>query len=129
VDEILLAGNRAALTRQLLTFSRKQVAEPRVISLNDVVADARKMLSRLIGDDVEIVTNLDAGAGSVVADSSQINQVLMNLAINARDAMPGGGRIIVETSNTDLDEGYAAQHAGVKAGPYVLLSIADTERG
>jgi CheY-like chemotaxis protein len=130
VDEILLAGNRAAaLTRQLLTFSRKQVAEPRVISLNDVVADARKMLSRLIGDDVEIVTNLDAGAGSVVADSSQINQVLMNLAINARDAMPGGGRIIVETSNTDLDEGYAAQHAGVEAGPYVLLSIADTGAG
>jgi PAS domain S-box-containing protein len=130
VDEILLAGNRAAaLTQQLLTFSRKQVAEPRVISLNDVVADARKMLSRLIGDDVEIVTNLDAGAGSVVADSSQINQVLMNLAINARDAMPGGGRIIVETSNTDLDEGYAAQHAGVEAGPYVLLSITDTGAG
>jgi PAS domain S-box-containing protein len=130
VDEILLAGNRAAaLTRQLLTFSRKQVAEPSVISLNDVVADARKMLSRLIGDDVEIVTNLDADAGSVLADSSQINQVLMNLAINARDAMPGGGRIIVETSNTDLDEGYAAQHAGVEAGPYVLLSIADTGAG
>jgi two-component system cell cycle sensor histidine kinase/response regulator CckA len=94
-----------------------------------VVADARKMLSRLIGDDVEIITHLDAGLGSVVADSSQMNQVLMNLAINARDAMPDGGRIIMETMNTDLDEGYAAQHAGVEAGPYVLLSITDTGAG
>jgi CheY-like chemotaxis protein len=130
VEEVLLAGNRAAaLTHQLLTFSRKQVAEPRVISLNDVVADARKMLSRLIGDDVQIISHLEAGAGSVVADPSQMNQVLMNLAINARDAMPGGGRIIMETSNADLDESYAAQHAGVKAGPYVLLSITDTGAG
>jgi PAS domain S-box-containing protein len=130
VDEILLAGHRAAaLTRQLLAFSRKQVAEPRVISLNDVVADARNMLSRLIGDDVEIVTHLDAGLGFVVADSSQMNQVLMNLAINARDAMPDGGRILMETSNADLDEGYAAQHAGVEAGPYVLLSVTDTGAG
>jgi len=130
VDEILLAGHRAAaLTRQLLAFSRKQVAEPCVISLNDVVADARKMLSRLIGDDVEIITHLDADLGSVVADPSQMNQVLMNLAVNARDAMPDGGRIIMETMNTDIDEGYAAQHAGVKAGPYVLLSITDTGAG
>jgi PAS domain S-box-containing protein len=130
VDEILLAGERAAaLTRQLLAFSRKQVADPRVISLNDVVVDARKMLARLIGDDVEIITHLDAGLGWVVADSSQMNQVLMNLAINARDAMPDGGRIVMETSNTDLDEGYAAQHAGVEAGPFVLLSIADTGAG
>ena len=130
VDEILLAGNRAAtLTQQLLAFSRKQVAEPRVISLNDVVAEAGKMLSRLIGDDIEIVTHFDAGLGSVVADPSQMNQVLMNMAINARDAMPKGGRIIIGTSNTDLDEGYAAQHAGVAAGPYVLLSITDTGAG
>jgi PAS domain S-box-containing protein len=130
VEEILLAGHRAAaLTRQLLAFSRKQVAEPRVISLNDVVADARKMLSRLIGDDVEIITHLDADLGSVVADSSQMNQVLMNLAINARDAMPDGGRIVMETMNTDIDKGYAAQHAGVEAGPYVLLSITDTGAG
>ena len=130
VEEILLAGHRAAaLTRQLLAFSRKQVAEPRVISLNDVVADARKMLSRLIGDDVEIITHLDADLGSVVADSSQMNQVLMNLAINARDAMPDGGRIIMETMNADIDRGYAAQHAGVEAGPYVLLSITDTGAG
>ena len=130
VDEILLAGNRAAaLTQQLLAFSRKQVAAPRVISLNDVVAEAGKMLSRLIGDDIEIVAHFDPGLGSVVADPSQMNQVLMNMAINARDAMPGGGRIIIETSNTDLDEGYAAQHAGVAAGPYVLLSITDTGAG
>jgi PAS domain S-box-containing protein len=130
VEEILLAGNRAAaLTQQLLAFSRKQVAEPRVISLNDVVADAGKMLSRLIGDDIEIVTHSDPGLGSVVADPSQMNQVLMNLAINARDAMPEGGRIIIETSNTDLDQGYAAQHAGVEPGPYVLLSITDTGVG
>ena len=130
VDEILLAGNRAAaLTQQLLAFSRKQVAEPRVISLNDVVAEAAKMLSRLIGDDIEIVAHFDPGLGSVVADPSQMNQVLMNMAINARDAMPDGGRIIIETSNTDLDEGYAAQHAGVAAGPYVLLSITDTGAG
>ena len=130
LDEILLAGKRAAtLTQQLLAFSRKQVAEPRVISLNDVVAEAGKMLSRLIGDDIEIVTHFDAGLGSVVADPSQMNQVLMNMAINARDAMPKGGRIIIGTSNTDLDEGYAAQHAGVAAGPYVLLSITDTGAG
>ena len=130
VDEILLAGQRAAaLTRQLLAFGRKQVAEPRTVSLNDVVADALKMLSRLIGEDVEIITHLDAGLGAVVADPSQMNQILMNLAINARDAMPDGGRILVETSNTDLDEGYAAQHAGVDAGPYVLLSITDTGVG
>lgn len=130
VDEILLAGNRAAaLTQQLLAFSRKQVAAPRVISLNDVVAEAGKMLSRLIGDDIEIVTHFDRGLGSVVADPSQMNQVLMNMAINARDAMPDGGRIIIETSNTDLDESYAAQHAGVATGPYVLLSITDTGAG
>jgi PAS domain S-box-containing protein len=130
LDEILLAGNRAAtLTQQLLAFSRKQVAEPRVISLNDVVAEAGKMLSRLIGDDIEIVTHFDPGLGSVVADPSQMNQVLMNMAINARDAMPHGGRIIIGTSNIDLDEGYAAQHAGVAAGPYVLLSITDTGAG
>jgi len=130
VGEILLAGNRAAtLTQRLLAFSRKQVAEPRVISLNDVVAEAGKMLFRLIGDDIEIVTHFDAGLGSVVADPSQMSQVLMNLAINARDAMPDGGRIIIETSNTDLDESYAARHAGVEPGPYVLLSITDTGVG
>jgi CheY-like chemotaxis protein len=130
VDEILLAGNRAAtLTQQLLTFSRKQVAEPRVVSLNDIVAEARKMLSRLIGDDIEIVAQLDPGVGSVVVDPSQMNQVLVNMAVNARDAMPDGGRIIIETSNVDLDEGYAAQHAGVEAGQYVLLSVTDTGVG
>jgi len=91
VEEILLAAIGGGAHPPLLAFSRKQVAEPRVISLNDVVADARKMLSRLIGDDVEIITHLDADLGSVVADSSQMNQVLMNLAINARDAMPDAG--------------------------------------
>jgi PAS domain S-box-containing protein len=130
VDEILLAGNRAAtLTQQLLAFSRKQVAEPRVISLNDVVAEARKMLSRLIGDDVEIITHLDPNLGPVMVDPSQMNQVLVNMAINARDAMPDGGRIIIETLNTDLGDHYAAQHAGVEPGPYVLLSITDTGIG
>jgi PAS domain S-box-containing protein len=130
VDEILLAGNRAAtLTQQLLAFSRKQVAEPRVISLNDVVAEARKMLSRLIGDDVEIITHLDPNLGSVMVDPSQMNQVLVNMAINARDAMPDGGRIIIETLNTDLGDHYAAKHAGVEPGPYVLLSITDTGIG
>ncbi len=130
VGEILLAGNRAAaLTQQLLAFSKKQVAEPRVISLNDVIADSRKMLSRLIGDNIEIITHFAPDLGSVVADSSQMNQVLMNLAINARDAMPDGGRIVIETLNADLDEGYATQHAGVEPGPYVLLSITDRGAG
>jgi PAS domain S-box-containing protein len=130
VEEILLAGNRAAtLTQQLLAFSRKQVAEPRVISLNDIVGEAAKMLCRLIGGDIEIITRLDARLGSVVVDPSQVNQVLMNLAINARDAMPNGGQIIIETSNIDIDEGYAGQHAGVEAGPHVLLSITDTGAG
>jgi CheY-like chemotaxis protein len=87
------------------------------------------MLSRLIGEDIEIITRLDPSLGSVMADPSQMNQVLMNLAVNARDAMPEGGRIVIETLNTDLDEGYAAQHASVRAGPYVLLSITDTGAG
>jgi len=130
VDEILLAGNRAAtLTQQLLTFSRKQVAEPRVISLNDVVAEARKMLSRVIGEDIQIIAHFDPDLGSVVIDPSQMNQVLVNMAINARDAMPDGGRITIETSNIDLDEGYAAHHAGMKPGPYVLLTVTDTGVG
>lgn len=116
----------ASITRQLLAFSRKQVLEPAVLDLNGVVADLAKMLPRLLGEDVHLVFAPDTRLGRISADRGQMEQVVMNLAVNARDAMPKGGRLLIETSNVELDAGYGANH-GIKleAGPYVMLAVTD----
>jgi PAS domain S-box-containing protein len=130
VEEIRKAASRAAsLTSQLLAFSRRQVLQPKVLDLNAVVSDTGKMLRRLIGEDIELVTILDSEAGRVKADPHQIEQVLMNLAVNARDAMPDGGQLIIETMNVELDEEYAGQHISIRPGPYVMLAVSDTGDG
>ena len=130
IDEIVAAADRgAALVRQLMAFSRKQVVRPVVGDLNGVVVEITPMLKRLIGEHVHLEAGLGAGIGRVLADPGQLEQVLVNLATNARDAMPGGGRLTVETSNVQLDEVYASQHAGVTPGRYVLLAVSDTGSG
>ena len=130
VEEIKKAGDRAAsLTRQLLAFSRKQVLQPKVLNLNVVVSDMEKMLQRLIGEHIELRTVLASDIGSVKADPGQIEQVIMNLAVNARDAMPHGGNLIIETENIYLNEGYATRHIAVKPGAYVMLAVSDTGEG
>ena len=116
-EEILKAADRAgALTNQLLAFSRRQVMQPRVINLNAVIGQTEKMLRRLIGEDVELVMSLDANAGNIKADPNHIEQAIVNLAVNSRDAMPKGGRITIETANVQIDETYAKTHMGVKPG-------------
>jgi len=130
LDQIQRAAKRAAsLTRQLLAFSRRQVLKPEVLLLNGVVADMEKMLQRLIGEDIDLVTVLDPGLGAVRADPGQIEQVILNLAINARDAMPNGGKLTIETANVELDKAYARRHVAVKPGPHVMLAISDTGHG
>jgi PAS domain S-box-containing protein len=129
-EEIKKAGQRAAgLTRQLLAFSRKQVLQPKVIELNAVVEDMDKMLRRLIGEDIELVTVLEDVRGRVKADPGQIEQVIMNLVVNARDAMPRGGKLTIETANVELDVHYIRHHMEVDPGPYVLLAVSDTGFG
>jgi two-component system, cell cycle sensor histidine kinase and response regulator CckA len=126
VDLILQTGERAAgLTRQLLAFSRKQLLQPRVLDLNRTVADIDKMLRRLIGEHIELVTVLPDDLGAVKVDPGQIEQVIVNLAVNARDAMPNGGKLIIETGNVVLDETYVKQHVSAHAGPYVMLAVTD----
>jgi PAS domain S-box-containing protein len=130
IDEILRASERAAgLTRQLLAFSRRQVLEPVVLSVNDLIADFEKLLKRLIREDVELVTRLDSSVGNVRADPGQLEQVVMNLVVNGRDAMPGGGRLTIETANVDLDEAYAQRHASVRPGRYIMVAVSDTGTG
>lgn len=130
LDEIRKAGERAAtLTSQLLAFSRKQVLQPKILDLNAVVADTSKMLNRLIGEDIRFRTTLDPGLKQVKADPGQIEQVLMNLAVNARDAMPNGGSLSIETSNVYLNEEYANHHAEVRSGHYIMLAVSDTGCG
>lgn len=119
----------ASLTRQLLAFSRKQVLEPVILSLNDVCRDVGQMLQRLIGENIEVITHYQPGLWSMKADRSQLEQVLLNLAVNARDAMPSGGRLIIETSNVELDEDYERRHTSHRAGSYVLLTVSDTGEG
>ena len=128
--EVKKAGDRAAvLTRQLLAFSRKQLLQPVPLNLNHVAEGVEKMLRRILGEDIDYVQVLAPDLGVVRADPGQIEQVLMNLAVNSRDAMSEGGKLTIETSNVELDEEYAAHHVGVKPGPYVQLAVTDTGCG
>ena len=129
-EEILKAARRAAgLTQQLLAFSRKQVLSPRILDLNTVLADMGRMLPRVIGEDIQVVIRPGSPLWKVKADPVQFEQVIMNLAVNARDAMPRGGLLLLETANASLDEEYAGRHVGVLAGEYVMLTISDTGCG
>jgi two-component system cell cycle sensor histidine kinase/response regulator CckA len=129
-QEIAGASQRASsLTRQLLAFSRKQMLAPKILDLNGVVTENLKMLTRVIGEDIDLVMVPASSLGAVRADAGQIDQVIMNLAVNARDAMPSGGKLTIETSNVSLDEDYARFHAPLRAGEYVMLSISDTGLG
>ncbi|MGO8793702.1 MAG: ATP-binding protein [Candidatus Sulfotelmatobacter sp.] len=123
------AGRATTLTRQLLAFSRKQMLAPKILDLNGVVTENLKMLTRVIGEDIDLVMLPAANLGRVRADASQIEQVIMNLAVNARDAMPSGGKLTIETSNVSLDDEYARFHAPLKPGNYVMLAISDTGGG
>ena len=130
VEEIKAAGLRAAaLTRQLLAFSRKQVLQTRVLDVNDVVRGLEKMLRRLLGEDVKVELALEAALGAVRADPGQLEQVIVNLAVNSRDAMPGGGLLTLETANVELDEAYVNSHAGASPGRHVMLAVTDTGIG
>jgi two-component system, cell cycle sensor histidine kinase and response regulator CckA len=128
--EIEKAGDRAAaLTRQLLAFSRQQILTPTVLNLNDLVADMQKMLPRLIGEDIAVTIAMDPELRSVRADRNQIEQVILNLAVNARDAMPEGGGLRIDTKNVRLDDVYARLHPGAKSGEYVCLTVTDSGSG
>jgi len=130
IEQIDRAADRAtSLTRQLLAFSRMQVLQPKVMSLNSVVEDMGKLLPRLIGEDVELVIRTAPDLGAIRADASQMEQMIMNLAVNSRDAMPSGGKLVIETSNVDLDQMYTAAHPVVRAGRYVLLAVSDNGTG
>ena len=130
VEQIRAAGERAKeLTQKLLTFSRKQLAEPKRVNLNLVVAEAEKMFGRLIGEDIEFITKLHPAVGEVMADPGQLHQVLMNLAINARDSMPRGGKLVIETRNVTVGEDLASQNPALAPGSYVYLGVTDTGTG
>jgi len=129
-QEIASASERASsLTRQLLAFSRKQMLAPRIVNLNDVATENLKMLTRMIGEDIDLVLTPGKDLWSVRADAGQIEQVIMNLAVNARDAMPSGGKLTLETSNVTLDDDYARQLAPLRPGDYVMIAISDTGIG
>ncbi len=130
VGEIRKAGQSAgSLTRQLLAFSRKQILEPVVLDLNAVLANMDRMMGRLIGEHIKIISRFDPELGLVKADAGQIEQILVNLAVNARDAMPDGGTISIETGNVELDEQYILTHAGAALGPHIVLAVTDTGHG
>jgi CheY-like chemotaxis protein len=130
VEQIEEASDRAArLTKQLLSFSRREIIDPRVIDLNEVVGNLSRMLQRIIGEDVELVTMLAGQLWPVYIDPAQLEQVIVNLAVNARDAMPFGGTLTIETAMANLDEAYAAGHVDVEPGEYAMLSVSDTGVG
>jgi two-component system cell cycle sensor histidine kinase/response regulator CckA len=130
IEQIDRAADRAAsLTRQLLAFSRMQVLQPRAMNLNDVVEGMGKLIPRLIGEDIELVIRASADLGTIRADASQMEQVILNLAVNARDAMPDGGRLLIETSNAELDHVYSSVRPSVQPGSYVLLAVTDSGTG
>ncbi|MFZ0911160.1 MAG: PAS domain S-box protein [Candidatus Acidiferrales bacterium] len=130
IEEIQKAGVRASLlTRQLLAFSRKQVLQPTVLELNMVVAGAEKLLRRLIGEDIELLVVLNSALGRIKADAGQLEQIIMNLAVNARDAMPPGGKLTIETSNVEIDSEFTGLHPATRPGPHVMLSVTDTGCG
>ncbi len=130
IKQIKDAGERAAmLTHQLLAFSRRQVLTPQILNINEVVTHTKKMLRRLIGEDIQMITALDPSLEYIQADRGQLEQVIMNLTINARDAMPHGGKLTIETSKVDLNEQHVEQHFEITPGPYVVLSVVDTGNG
>ncbi|HEY5987077.1 MAG TPA: ATP-binding protein, partial [Streptosporangiaceae bacterium] len=130
IAQVRRAADRAAeLTHQLLSFARREVVQPRVLHLNDLVASVEQLLQRTLGEHVELVTTLASGLSFVLADPGQIEQVLVNLAVNSRDAMPSGGKLTIETANTDVDEAYAASSAGLVPGRYVTVRVSDTGSG
>ncbi|MGZ8842049.1 MAG: ATP-binding protein [Pyrinomonadaceae bacterium] len=130
VNEIKKAGDRAkSLTGQLLAFSRKQVMQPKVLDLNTIVEDLDKMLRRLIGEHIEMRTVLNSNLANVEADPGQIEQVLLNLAVNARDAMPDGGSLTIETDNVQLDSGFVQKHRSIEPGAYVMIAVSDSGCG
>lgn len=130
VEEIEKAADRAAsLTQQLLALSRRQVLQPKILDLNAVLSDIKKMLLRIIGEDIELISSLDPNLDHIKADKGQLEQVIMNLTVNARDAMPKGGKLLFETTNVTIDEGYHFRHPVVIPGPYVLLTVSDTGEG
>jgi PAS domain S-box-containing protein len=130
VKQIQLAADRAThLTHQLLAFARREVVQPRVLSLNEVVTSILRLLQRTLGEHIELITGLAPDLARVLADQGHVEQILVNLAVNARDAMPGGGRLIIETGNVDVDETYAASHAHLRTGRYVALKVSDNGPG
>ena len=130
IEQIERAADRAtALTRQLLAFSRMQVLQPHVINLNEVVEEMGKLLPRMIGEDVELVIRPSHDLGSIRADASQMEQIIMNLVVNARDAMPLGGKLLIESSNAELDHSYSSAHPIVESGRYILLAVSDNGTG
>jgi signal transduction histidine kinase/CheY-like chemotaxis protein len=130
IEQIQLAADRATwLTHQLLAFARREVVQPRVLNLNVAVTNILKLLQRTLGEHIELVTELAPGLAYVLADQGHIEQILVNLAVNARDAMPGGGRLIIETGNIDVDVAYAATHANLSMGRYVAMKVSDNGPG
>ena len=129
-EEVLKAADRAgALTNQLLAFSRRQIMQPRVVNVNTALQQTETMLRRLIGEDIDLLLSLDPAIGNIKADPGHVEQAIVNLAVNARDAMPIGGRITIETANVALDENYARTHMGVKPGEFVMIAVSDTGHG
>jgi two-component system cell cycle sensor histidine kinase/response regulator CckA len=130
LQQIKKAGLKAtALTRQLLAFSRKQVFQPRVLDVNALITDFHKMLHRIVGEDIELETHLKLEPGNIKADPGQVEQIIMNLVVNSRDAMPEGGKLSIETANVDLDEAYCRSHPAIRPGRYVMIAITDTGIG